>query len=417
MPNVTFTHEQLSALPEYWTKLQAHLGMGLPMNSAKNRAIAWYNARPNTTIQKLQVANNANAQVQPAPIQWEPVAAPQVDVDTLLNGNGFDMAIDAVKRKKVVKGPDGEVLMRMQDVYSYPNLNLRKQDSIAYEKNLVINNLYEFVTTNGMVGIEIEVENITEGVPFPAYWSSHADGSLRNNGIEFVSVPLQVKQIQGALELLYKNMKAGNQPSFSNRTSVHIHLNCRDMTQDQVHCLTLLYAIFEKHFYSFAGTKRANSIYCVPLWRCNLLKYARDVIYSFNPSRWHKYCGINLLPLIDNNGNRGYGTVEFRHLYGTDSVHSILEWINMILCLRKAALEMSLKDLMEEIKSMNTTSSYLHLFARVFPNHKPAVTDKDFEECVSNIKRELFDTMYVDKVKRSPDSKYWELARKFGIRG
>lgn len=97
----------------------------------------------------------------------------------------------------------------------------------------------------GMVGIEIEVENITQQVIPLAYWDAKSDGSLRNNGIELVSVPLQIKQVQLALEHVFDVLNQNNKPDFSNRTSIHIHVNCRDLTQDQLYNFILLYAIFE----------------------------------------------------------------------------------------------------------------------------------------------------------------------------
>lgn len=305
----------------------------------------------------------------------------------------------------------------LQELYKYKAMTLRKADSIAYEKAHKIDKPFDWASTQGMVGIEIEVENMKKGVHLEAYWDVKNDGSLRNHGIELVSVPLQVKQVQLALDHVYTQMNANNAPDFSNRTSVHIHVNCRDLTQDQIFNFVLLYAIFEKHFYQVAGTRRMNSIFCVPLFRTNQMTTINEVIYDMSPN-WQKYCGLNLLPLFANNVTQGYGTIEFRHLYGTNNQQEILEWINDILCLRKFACEISKDNLLAAIKEMNTTSSYLSMYSQVFAKGRRLLSHKkDFEECVSNIKRELFGNLYIDTLKKSDMSPYWMTAREIGAKG
>lgn len=420
----TLPIEVLATWPGWNDKVAFYRSQGHTLTGARNRAANYFRMYYNAdgTMEQAQVVpgtvginGNMWAPAQPAAQQFvvhdDAVEAPlnAADIDNFLN----DLA--TTKKSKTVTVGDGK--QPIQTLYSYPKLSYQKDTCIAYEKSVgLIKDPFEFVTNNGIIGIEVEVENVQHPVPLQAYWSTHEDGSLRNYGIEFVSVPLQVKQIQYAVDLLYQQLKTTNKPEFTNRTSVHIHLNCRDMTQDQIYTMVLLYAIFEKHFYGFAGPRRMNSIFCVPLFRCNLLDSAYDCIYRFSP-KWHKYCGINLLPLVDNNGRRGYGTVEFRHLYGTDNKTEIFEWINTILCLRKAALEMSLDSVMSEIKSMNTNSSYLNLFSKVFPNIKMRAGSKDFEECISNIKREVFGTEFLNTLNKNPDSVYWKSVRERGIKG
>lgn len=313
------------------------------------------------------------------------------------------------------KKRDSSVLL--QDLYKYKSMVLRKADSTAFEKTHTVKTPYKWTTMEGMIGIEIEVENITNPVPLAAYWDHKADGSLRNNGAEFVSVPLHIKQIQLALEHLFDALNASNNPDFSNRTSVHIHVNCRDLTQDQLYNFILLYAIFEKHFYQIAGTRRMNSIFCVPLFRTNQLHKIETVVYDLNPD-WHKYCGLNLLPLYANSVTQGYGTIEFRHLYGTNNILEILNWINDILCLRQAAIKMTTDDLLANIKNMNTTSSYMELYYQVFEHGRKILSNKkDFEECVSNIKCELFGNQYAQTLEKVDRSVYWNTAAELNIRG
>jgi len=326
--------------------------------------------------------------------------------------------INSISKAKERAAPTPNTNSILQDIVKYKAMTLRKNESNAFEKMHTLKEKpMEWCTTQGMVGIEIEVENITNSLHPLAYWDIKTDGSLRNNGVELVSVPLQIKQVQLAIEHVYNVLTANNKPDFSNRTSVHIHVNCRDLTQNQIYNFILLYALFEKHFYAFAGNKRMNSIFCVPLFRTNQLNVLDNVVYGLSPN-WHKYCGINLLPLYQNQVTQGYGTIEFRHLYGTSNQREILEWINDIMCLRKYACEISKDDLLKNIKEMNTTSSYISLYSQVFAKGRKVLSNKkDFEECVSNIKRELFGDEYLNTVKRSDQSDYWLAVNSLGIRG
>lgn len=346
-----------------------------------------------------------------APVGASPFSMTQVELDTAIQ----NLASRKYKKPSSVQQwaqPHPELL---QDRVHFSGLKLQKTQTIAFEKanKDFIPDDFNWYTTNALVGIEIEVENIRNSVPLEAYWSAKPDNSLRNHGIEFVSNPLQVKQISRALAHAYKAMTVANTPDFSNRTSIHIHLNCRDMSLDQIFVICLLYTIFEKHFYAFAGTKRMNSIFCVPIYRSNILEKLPQVVYNLDGSQWHKYCGLNIAPLLN-----GYGTVEFRHLYGTADQTRIKQWINQILALRKAALEIPKDQLIEMIKDMNTTSSYMSLYSSVFTADDRVLQEKkDFEESVSLIKQCLFGNEYANNLSKDSDSTYWKFVRHNGLRG
>lgn len=268
-------------------------------------------------------------------------------------------------------------------------LNVRKADHAAYEQTLPKHNV-DFVAPNALLGIEVEVENI----PYPPqpeyYWKGKHDGSLRNNGVEYTSIPLRANQVPYALEMLRQQLCVNNKPDFSPRTSVHVHLNMRDMTWDQVKLLVLLYAVFERHFFHMAGSKREQSIFCVPLYASDQIRHLDQLEYFVN--RWHKYNALNLGTLVGGNDMPAYGTVEFRHLYGTLDNAVLIPWINSILCLRKALVDYNYADMKERVRNMNTTSEYFKLYEEIFG--ELMLTDKmvkhDFEHCITQTKMTLF---------------------------
>lgn len=299
---------------------------------------------------------------------------------------------------------------KLQTYFGYKGLDVRRAYHRNYEKTLP-ENKYPLEDNNILFGLEIEVENISKIPEFDFYWRTVKDGSLRNNGREFVSIPLRANQIEPALLYLKDRLAFyGNDYKFSPRTSVHIHMNVRDFTWDRVKTFVLLYAIFEKHFFHLVGKVRENNIFCVPLYKTNQLW---GILQLEECNKWHKYNALNLACIYGDDDVKRYGTVEFRHLYGTLDINTIITWINNIECLHKYSKVVSLEQLVETIKELNTTSEYVTLYQTVFGEHANIRTmmKKDFEFCISSTKKAIwgkdknylymlkFDSAYYDHMK------------------
>lgn len=274
-------------------------------------------------------------------------------------------------------------------LHKYPALVVRKAEHLAYENTLPKHTEF-LVSSSALVGIEIEVENMPNYVDTTYYWRNKSDGSLRNNGVEFTSIPLRCSQVPYALQYLNSKITENNTPDFSPRTSCHVHLNARDMSWEQLKVFVLLYAIFERHFFHIAGTKREQSIFCVPLYLTQELRYLLNLEHQV--TNWHKYSAINLGTILGNADVPCYGTIEFRHLYGTSDPGIILDWINNICCLREYSRKVSLNDLLQRIKVMNTTSEYIALYQEVFDSYADIekMSKYDFEYCISQTKIALW---------------------------
>lgn len=183
-------------------------------------------------------------------------------------------------------------------------------------------------------GAELEVEDVRD------YHSARLedngvgiteDGSLRNNGKEFLLAPSYLQSSVEKFKYTHNHIRVGTEP-FSARTSVHVHVNCMYSTVEQVRTLLLLYAIFEPLAFAYAGTERKNNIHCMPLNST----YMPNTYHKPLPDLiegWHKYTAFNLLPL------RELGTVEFRHLGGTADTVRYEEWLKFICTLWTAAHE------------------------------------------------------------------------------
>lgn len=177
-----------------------------------------------------------------------------------------------------------------------------------------------------IAGIELEIEDVqglSGGTPYG--WKVEEDGSLRNVGKEYISPPLQVDVLPVHFEHIHKNLVSysGNNNYFSDRTSIHVHVNCLDQTQDEVKSIVLWYALFEPLFFAMAAPCRANNIHCVGLDQTSLsATYSRTL--PIFVQKWSKYTALNLLPLATQ------GTIEFRHMEGHGDLSRFTAWVKTL---------------------------------------------------------------------------------------
>lgn len=176
-----------------------------------------------------------------------------------------------------------------------------------------------------LVGVELEIEAVKNpDACIGGNWKTECDidHSLRNNGREFKFWPDTFESTIAHFEYLHSKLKTGDDP-FSERTSVHVHVNCLNFDARQLRELVLMYALVEPLYLNFVGEKRTNSIFCVPLNFTTLPdSYKRDISHLIQV--WHKYTAFNIMPL------KQFGTIEFRHLYGTGDVKIFRTWLSAI---------------------------------------------------------------------------------------
>lgn len=250
------------------------------------------------------------------------------------------------------------------------------------------------------LGIEEEVENIHKQLSLPPFWKNKTDGSLRNGGMEFISEPLPPKQAMIATVVLRMMMRklTASSPDYSWRTSDHVHLNVQELEEEEFRRLMMLAFIFEKLFFTLAGTDREQSIFCVPITqsvtREKLGIYLRKKTNLHQlATEWPKYSAVNLCRMFQyghpSDGIPALGTVEFRHLGGTEDVTKLLVWQSLILQLFKAAIAIPTKTLVERVETLNTNNKYMDFVHEVFT---PEVADnfkiKDCSELFSDTIRQ-----------------------------
>lgn len=220
---------------------------------------------------------------------------------------------------------------------------------------------------NLLVGLELEIENLPiDSLPFAGV-SVTEDGSLRNNGRELITNPMKVKYVERLLRNIFTGCGITQTRNYSDRCSVHVHVNVQDCTIEQLQTILLTYQTVERVLFGWVGEEREGNIYCVPLYQTTITPYFIEKLKKSAGGAieegWQKYTALNLLPATQQ------GTIEFRHLYGTCDVPTIINWINLISSVVEYGKQVSYKELSKNILGMNTVSNYDQFLEAVFGEH------------------------------------------------
>jgi hypothetical protein len=233
-----------------------------------------------------------------------------------------------------------------------------------------------------VLGVELEIERCPQRQDWyqnelrAAIWTVDTDGSLRPPGssFEFISKPLESAHMLAELQSFFDKTKFGNE-SYSDRTSVHLHANVTDFTQSQLANLALVYTIVEDTFFDFVnyykaptpeGYSRDTNLYCIPWNQCRMNFGLVNNIFAQGGNafrNWQKYTALNLIPVVEQ------GTVEFRHMHGTNDMEKLTKWINMIGCIMGFAKKHDFDDVVRTVKTLNDTSAYQQFFQAVFGDY------------------------------------------------
>jgi hypothetical protein len=215
------------------------------------------------------------------------------------------------------------------------------------------------------VGIEVEVEHGRDQLARLPGWNIQTDPSLRGpNPREFVTpFGLRLGNAWKPLHALQMEIKKARtlDPgyyAFTERTSVHAHVDCRCWTEQQIRSMVQLYLLFEDALYRFAGGERQDNVFCIPLRRSNRLGSCETIPDYVRG--WEKYAGLNLKPLAE------YGTIEFRHMAGTDDMERVFLWLLLISRLHHAATRWNRTTVVSAIDSLKSDSYYDLLAERIF---------------------------------------------------
>jgi hypothetical protein len=212
-----------------------------------------------------------------------------------------------------------------------------------------------YATAQGfLAGLECEIESVKGGPNDLGNFKVVPDGSLRNHGAEYVTAfPQARKRLIDDFTTLHKSLKLGEEP-FSERTSTHVHINVSSMQVEHARQMVLLYALFEEFFFCMVKPNRRDNIHCVPLTETPLPGHYHKQFTNMVPS-WSKYTALNLGRVRD------LGTMEFRHMHGTNDVELMNIWLNVLENLWTVAQRVTIDE-----KTLSDRKNIMEWFEAIF---------------------------------------------------
>ncbi len=191
-----------------------------------------------------------------------------------------------------------------------------------------------------LLGMEFELEDVSDEVDTPEYYEVHGDGSLRN-GAEYVFIePLAGEHVISAIEVMEEFMDE-HDFEVSERTSTHIHINMSDAGSTAALCSTMFALVYmiEPAIFRAADENRKWCGYCQPLSdmpQQRVLDLMSEDTGSFRngvygESASDRYFGLNMRSLSR------HGTIEFRYFPGWVDKDTTISWVNLVTEIRAAA--------------------------------------------------------------------------------
>jgi len=181
-------------------------------------------------------------------------------------------------------------------------------------------------------GVEIEVENGSDcDWTDNSDWQRVHDGSLRNDGMEFITPPVEMRQLQSMVREYYE--QHDNRGYEANiRTGIHVHADMTWRTIEQVAAICAVYAVVEPLMFELCGPEREECIYCVPWYRAtddadlmgNLLELDTPRRVRGHLEAACKYSALYIEPL------RRLGTIEFRQAPTYASARELMVWAKAV---------------------------------------------------------------------------------------
>lgn len=235
-----------------------------------------------------------------------------------------------------------------------------------------------------LYGVELEIENASSDWTVDGMqWKE--DGSLRNEGLEFITQPMHYTTLSRCLSTFFETELDSD--NYSERCSIHVHANCLDMTLQQVTTLLMMYQTFEQVLFHFIDNNsnpswnRQQNIFCVPWSETQLTFRALQEMAEGNYHllhRWQKYTALNLIPL----GTQG--TIEFRHMGGTNDLTYINMWLRIIGHLFRVAKSYEFDFIKSRLVNLNTTSQYDAILDFVFAECADSLRTFGYHYCLEN---------------------------------
>jgi len=205
---------------------------------------------------------------------------------------------------------------------------------------MIVREVFDLAVTEGEIGIEIEAEGVgLARIRVPRGWRLEGDGSLRDNGVEYVlRQPVRRERVfPKCKDLLRAIEQEGAEVEYTGRAGVHVHVNVQELTMTQTYNFICAYMIFEDILLDFCGDDRVGNLFCLRVRDAEALvdklreALQEDNFMLFNDNEY-RYAGINITALGK------YGSLEFRAMRSTVDPDVIDQWVKILCALKDWAI-------------------------------------------------------------------------------
>lgn len=264
---------------------------------------------------------------------------------------------------------------------------------------------HDNIVTEDRVGVEIELEHFVarRHTVDLKYWDLKDDGSLRNSGVEFVfKSPLAGADIVNALDEFSSFINKRTVVA-SERCSVHVHVDVRDMSSIELMKFIALSVMYENVLFNLGGRHRKKNPFCLPVGEninsmyiladlmayseLNIEEYEDRLRYSIDDTT--RYSSFNLQSLAR------FGTIEFRMHEGTIDTSRMLTWINTLLSIKEFAKVMNHK--WRDIPNVISESGLQQFTRNVFGEVYEKITYRNMVDDIMSGLRQLQDIIVMSR--------------------
>lgn len=247
-------------------------------------------------------------------------------------------------------------------------------------------NFKAFKRHDGDFGLEIETETLEPyTIPKMGLWETHADGSLRNHGVEYVlKAPLKFGP---DLEAAYTEFttKTAKFPFIEDSitTSVHVHMNILNENLVTVGNIFTVYALVENILIEFSGPSRKSNLFCLGMADAEeTYKGIKQILTAWHGRNYAivqnfdrdnaKYAALNLAAM------NAFGSLEFRSFRGTADIGVIRRWVGILHALMSYCRQnITPHDIIKEFKNKG-----MEILNDIFGEYRRELRCKNEDELV-----------------------------------
>lgn len=199
-------------------------------------------------------------------------------------------------------------------------------------------------------GVEIEYESAGNVGQPPRHWEYHEDHSLRGGGEWVLRVPVGTEALGELVRVACERLRT-ERASHSTRTSIHVHMNVRGLDAAQVHKMVQVFIALDPVLFAMSSPQREHNnfaigqVYCgsstarlLSALQMNRINDIRRPMATSTRAQLYealmnlRYGSINIASLFR------FGTIEFRHMAGTNDADAIMRYVRVLSAIRNWVL-------------------------------------------------------------------------------